>query len=136
MGQIVLGLIVGSVLYFHPQVTMKEKDKTVITENFRVEKVIGEEKKSVRTNVPFFKNNELDYANIIAWMGDGAKKYAWLVFIPIVIFIVTAVSNGANLTDGIDGFESEIKLFASCFETDDFREGTDAFLEKRKPNFN
>ena len=60
MGQIVLGLIVGSVLYFHPQVTMKEKDKTVITENFRVEKVIGEEKKSVRTNVPFFKNNELD----------------------------------------------------------------------------
>ncbi|MBC32081.1 MAG: phospho-N-acetylmuramoyl-pentapeptide-transferase [Muricauda sp.] len=103
MGQIVLGLIVGSVLYFHPQVTMKEKDKTVITENFRVEKVIGEEKKSVRTNVPFFKNNELDYANIIAWMGDGAKKYAWLVFIPIVIFIVTAVSNGANLTDGIDG---------------------------------
>lgn len=103
MGQIVLGLIVGSVLYFHPQVTMKEKDKTIITENYRVEKVIGEEKKSVRTNVPFFKNNELDYADLIAWVGDGAEKYAWLVFIPIVIFIVTAVSNGANLTDGIDG---------------------------------
>ncbi|UJH68206.1 phospho-N-acetylmuramoyl-pentapeptide-transferase [Allomuricauda sp. SCSIO 65647] len=103
MGQIVLGLIVGAVLYFHPEVTMKEKDKTIINENFRVEKVVGSEKKSVRTNVPFFKNNELDYAEIVSWIGDGAEKYAWLVFIPIVIFIVTAVSNGANLTDGIDG---------------------------------
>ncbi len=103
MGQIVLGLIVGAVLYFHPEVTMKEKDKTIINESFRVEKVVGSEKKSVRTNVPFFKNNELDYAEIVSWIGDGAEKYAWLVFIPIVIFIVTAVSNGANLTDGIDG---------------------------------
>ncbi|MEX0275488.1 MAG: phospho-N-acetylmuramoyl-pentapeptide-transferase [Flavobacteriaceae bacterium] len=103
MGQVVLGLIVGSILYFHPGVTMKEKDTTTITEQFTVEKVIGREKKAVRTNVPFFKGNELDYADIIAWMGDGAKKYAWAVFIPVVILIVTAVSNGANLTDGIDG---------------------------------
>ncbi|MDT0605493.1 phospho-N-acetylmuramoyl-pentapeptide-transferase [Croceitalea rosinachiae] len=103
MGQVVLGLIVGIVLYFHPEVTMKEKDGTVITEQFTVEKVIGKEKKSVRTNVPFFKNNELDYTEFIAWAGDGMEKYAWLIFIPVVILIVTAVSNGANLTDGIDG---------------------------------
>ncbi|WP_435624846.1 phospho-N-acetylmuramoyl-pentapeptide-transferase [Flagellimonas sp.] len=103
MGQVVLGLIVGAVLYFHPAVTIKEKDSTRITENFKVEQVYGEEIKAVRTNVPFFKNNELDYAEIIAWMGDGFENYAWLIFIPVVIVIVTAVSNGANLTDGIDG---------------------------------
>ncbi|MBR9855453.1 MAG: phospho-N-acetylmuramoyl-pentapeptide-transferase [Algicola sp.] len=103
MGQVVLGLIVGLTLYFHPAVTIKEKDSTTITENFRVENVFGEETKSVRTNVPFFKNNELDYADFISWMGEGAEDYAWLIFIPVVILIVTAVSNGANLTDGIDG---------------------------------
>ena len=103
MGQIVLGLIVGAVLYFHPMVTMKEKDAMTITQDFKVEKVYGQEIKSVRTNIPFFKNNELDYADLISWIGDGAADYAWLIFIPIVILIVTAVSNGANLTDGIDG---------------------------------
>ncbi|WP_293296449.1 phospho-N-acetylmuramoyl-pentapeptide-transferase [Allomuricauda sp.] len=103
MGQVVLGLIVGLTLYFHPEVTIKEKDTTTITENFRVENVFGEETKSVRTNVPFFKNNELDYADFISWMGEGAEDFAWLIFIPVVILIVTAVSNGANLTDGIDG---------------------------------
>ncbi|MEM6894211.1 MAG: phospho-N-acetylmuramoyl-pentapeptide-transferase [Bacteroidota bacterium] len=103
MGQVVLGLIVGAVLYFHPQVTLKEKDATRITEALVVEQVNGEEIKAVRTNVPFFKNNELDYASWITWMGEGLKEYAWLIFIPVVILIVTAVSNGANLTDGIDG---------------------------------
>ncbi len=103
MGQIGLGLIVGLTLYFHPAVTIKEKDSTTITENFKVESVFGDETKAVRTNVPFFKNNELDYADFISWIGDGAEDYAWLIFIPVVILIVTAVSNGANLTDGIDG---------------------------------
>ena len=103
MGQVVLGLIVGAIMYFHPQVTIKEKDSTRITENFRVEKVFGQEIKSVMTNVPFFKNNELDYADWISWTGEGMENYAWLIFIPVVILIVTAVSNGANLTDGIDG---------------------------------
>ncbi|MDC6384282.1 phospho-N-acetylmuramoyl-pentapeptide-transferase [Flagellimonas taeanensis] len=103
MGQVGLGLIVGITLYFHPMVTIKEKDTTTITENFKVEKVFGEETKAVRTNVPFFKNNELDYADFISWMGEGIEDYAWLIFIPVVILIVTAVSNGANLTDGIDG---------------------------------
>jgi len=103
MGQVGLGLIVGLTLYFHPQVTIKEKDSSTITENFKVERVFGEETKAVRTNVPFFKNNELDYADFISWMGEGMDDYAWLIFIPVVILIVTAVSNGANLTDGIDG---------------------------------
>lgn len=102
-GQVVLGLIVGATLYFHPEVTVKEKDSTRITQNFEVEQVFGEETKAVRTNVPFFKNNELDYADFISWMGKGMEEYAWLIFIPVVIFIITAVSNGANLTDGIDG---------------------------------
>lgn len=103
MGQVVLGLLVGAILYFHPQVTIKEQDGTRITEDFKVERVYGEETKALRTNVPFFKNNELDYADFVSWMGDGASNYAFLIFIPIVILIVTAVSNGANLTDGIDG---------------------------------
>lgn len=103
LGQVVLGLMVGATLYFHPGVTMKEKNSTVITESFTVEAVEGKEVKSTKTNIPFFKNNELDYSSLVTWIGEGAEKYAWLVFIPIVIFIVTAVSNGANLTDGIDG---------------------------------
>ncbi|RNC91724.1 MAG: phospho-N-acetylmuramoyl-pentapeptide-transferase [Allomuricauda sp.] len=103
MGQVVLGLLVGAVLYFHPEVTMKEKNTTRITATYQVEEVVGKEVKSVRTNVPFFKNNELDYADFISWAGEGMEKYAWAIFIPIVILIVTAVSNGANLTDGIDG---------------------------------
>lgn len=103
LGQIVLGLIVGATLYFHPEVTMREHDSTRITEDFRVEEVRGEEIKSTMTTVPFFKNNELDYSDLIAWIGEGAKEYAWLIFIPLIIIIVAGVSNGANLTDGIDG---------------------------------
>ncbi len=103
LGQVVLGLVVGATLYFHPEVTMRDHDHTIITEQFDVEEVRGMEIKSTMTTVPFFKNNELDYSTLISWAGDGAKQYAWLVFIPITILIVTAVSNGANLTDGIDG---------------------------------
>lgn len=103
LGQVVLGLIVGATLYFHPEVTMREHSKTVITEQYTVEEVRGQEIKSTMTTVPFFKNNELDYSTFISWAGDGAEKYAWLIFIPIIILIVSGVSNGANLTDGIDG---------------------------------
>ncbi|SHJ48446.1 phospho-N-acetylmuramoyl-pentapeptide-transferase [Pseudozobellia thermophila] len=103
LGQVVLGLGVGATLYFHPEVTMKEENSSVITQQFEVRDVEGSEIKSTSTTVPFFKNNELDYSDFIAWAGEGAKDYAWMVFIPIVILIVTAVSNGANLTDGIDG---------------------------------
>ncbi len=108
LGQVVLGLMVGATLFFHPEVTMKEKNSTVITEQFEVAEVEGKEIKSTKTNIPFFKNNELDYGDFIAWIGEGAREYAWLIFIPIVIFIVTAVSNGANLTDGIDGLAAGI----------------------------
>ena len=59
--------------------------------------------RSMKTTIPFVKNNEFDYAVVLKWIGPNYKKYAWLVFIPMVIFIVTAVSNGANITDGIDG---------------------------------
>ncbi len=103
LGQVVLGLIVGAVLYFHPEVTMRDHNGTVITEQFTVEEVRGKEVKSTMTTVPFFKNNEFDYTSFIGWTGEGAKEYTWLIFIPIIILIVTAVSNGANLTDGIDG---------------------------------
>jgi phospho-N-acetylmuramoyl-pentapeptide-transferase len=103
-GQVGLGLIVGSVLYFHPGVTVREKSTTPITFN-QTENVSQSpvETKSTVTTIPFTKNNELDYAKIIEWTGNDYQKWAWLVFIPIVIFIITAVSNGANLTDGIDG---------------------------------
>jgi phospho-N-acetylmuramoyl-pentapeptide-transferase len=102
-GQVVLGLMVGATLYFHPEVTMRERNQTMITDQFTVQEVEGKPIKSTRTTVPFFKNNELDYGDLVSWAGEGAIKYAWLIFIPIVILIVTAVSNGANLTDGIDG---------------------------------
>ncbi|WP_127844362.1 phospho-N-acetylmuramoyl-pentapeptide-transferase [Psychroflexus aestuariivivens] len=103
IGQIGLGLFVGAVMYFHEDVTVRS-DNEVITEDssFVISKT-SSEVKSTTTTIPFVKNNELDYSKAITWLGDGMAKYAWLIFIPIVIFIVTAVSNGANLTDGIDG---------------------------------
>ncbi|MFC6878108.1 phospho-N-acetylmuramoyl-pentapeptide-transferase [Flavobacterium myungsuense] len=105
IGQVGLGLIVGSVLYLHPGVTVrKEKLKTIAIN--QTENVISQspiEEKSTATTIPFFKNNEFDYAELVSWAGEGYENWAWLVFIPIVIFIITAVSNGANLTDGIDG---------------------------------
>jgi phospho-N-acetylmuramoyl-pentapeptide-transferase len=105
IGQVGLGIIVGSVLYFNPSVTIRERSAEPISFN-QTENVIREtprETKSTVTTIPFTKNNELDYAKIIEWTGEGYENWAWLVFIPIVIFIITAVSNGANLTDGIDG---------------------------------
>jgi phospho-N-acetylmuramoyl-pentapeptide-transferase len=105
IGQVGLGLIVGSVLYFHPGVTVREKSNKPITFN-QTENLISQQPKEIKsttTTIPFTKNNELDYAKFIEWTGDGYENWAWLVFIPIVIFIITAVSNGANLTDGIDG---------------------------------
>jgi phospho-N-acetylmuramoyl-pentapeptide-transferase len=105
IGQVGLGLIVGSVLYFNPGVTVREKSSRPVTFN-QTENVISQsdkEVKSTTTTIPFMKNNELDYAKILEPFTDDYQKWAWLVFIPIVIFIITAVSNGANLTDGIDG---------------------------------
>mgnify|MGYP006179957731 FL=1 len=102
IGQVGLGIIVGSVLYFHPGVTVR---KDTLGDKFKVENVEASklEEKSTATTIPFLKNNEFDYAEVLSFMGDGYKDWAWLIFIPVVIFIITAVSNGANLTDGIDG---------------------------------
>ena len=105
LGQVTLGVFVGAMLYFHPGVTMKEKlpqALQVVAENGK-EVVFATAQKSTKTTIPFFKNNELDYAAAFDLLGEGYRKYAWLLFIPIIIFIITAVSNGANLTDGIDG---------------------------------
>lgn len=105
IGQVGLGLIVGVTMYFHPDVEVKRKyaDATVINRNKVEQNFMPDEKIPVST-VPFTKNNEFDYSGILFWMDDAkAHEWAWIVFIPIVIFIVTAVSNGANITDGIDG---------------------------------
>lgn len=105
LGQITLGIFVGSMLYFHPSVTMKEKlpVKYQYTTEQGVQVLFADAKQSIKTTIPFVKDNQLDYASALAFLGNDYKKYAWLIFIAIVIFIITAVSNGANLTDGIDG---------------------------------
>lgn len=106
VGQVGLGLIVGATLYFNPGVTVRKDVGKPNLNLYQTENVIQQapvEEKSTATTIPFFKNNELDYAEALRWLGDGYENYAWLVFIPVVIFIITAVSNGANLTDGIDG---------------------------------
>ncbi|CAA7196470.1 MULTISPECIES: phospho-N-acetylmuramoyl-pentapeptide-transferase [Chryseobacterium] len=105
VGQVGLGLIVGITMYFHPDITVKRKyaDAKVVNRNNVEQNFMPTEKITVST-VPFAKNNEFDYSGILFWMNDkDAHEWAWIVFIPIVIFIVTAVSNGANITDGIDG---------------------------------
>lgn len=109
VGQVGLGLIVGSLLYFHNGVTIKERlspaqdFQTASGQAAQTIPQYGEAKKSLKTTIPFFKNNELDYQELLGWLGDAASDYAWVLFLPVVIFIITAVSNGANLTDGIDG---------------------------------
>ena len=105
LGQVGLGLIVGSMLYFHPDVTIKEQlpvEEQIVQQNGR-KQVFGDAHKSTKTTIPFLKNNELDYSKALSFLGDGYQKFAWIIFIFIVVFIVTGVSNGANLTDGIDG---------------------------------
>lgn len=106
-GQVVLGLIVGATMYFHPEITVK-LDENVQPKTHQIaqlsdQQIANQETKALVTTIPFVKNNEFDYSVLITWIGQDYVKYAWLLFIPIVIFIITAVSNGANLTDGIDG---------------------------------
>ncbi len=115
LGQITLGIIVGTTLYFHEGVVIREKTtaqfefvspseileldaQTTRTTPFPMESV-----KSTKTTIPFFKDNEFDYTVLISWMGKEYKKWGFIIFIPIVILIITAVSNGANITDGLDG---------------------------------
>jgi len=116
MGQIGLGLLVGFIMYFNDNVVIRERvvksAYVPSAEIFNVEGSSVQERapifsktpiKSTKTTIPFVKNNEFDYSSLISWLGEGAWKWTWLVFIPVVIFIIIAVSNGANLTDGLDG---------------------------------
>lgn len=115
IGQVTLGIIIGSFMFFHPDIAIKENpvsseltvDQNIETPSKRYVVTDGEfttkAVRSTQTTIPFFKNNTFDYASLVSWMGANAWKYAWLIYIPLVILIITAVSNGANLTDGIDG---------------------------------
>ncbi len=109
IGQVGLGVFVGLMLYFSPQVVMKEKvniPAKVQTEQLQTQNpssLFGEEKKSLKTTIPGVKNNEFDYSKLVTWLGDDYEKYAWIPFVLMVILIISAVSNGANLTDGVDG---------------------------------
>lgn len=109
-GQVVLGLIVSVTMYFDDSVVMREKSRVsadqlieTIGEVGPTSRFLIEEFRSTKTTIPFIKNNEFDYASLLRWMGDGHEKWAFLIFIPIVIIIITSISNGANLTDGMDG---------------------------------
>ena len=107
LAQIGLGVIVGMTLFFHPDVTTKEKIlldmKTSVVVAGSLSPEFYLESKSTKTTLPFFKGNEFDYADLITWIHPDLESHAWVVFVIISIFIITAVSNGANLTDGIDG---------------------------------
>jgi phospho-N-acetylmuramoyl-pentapeptide-transferase len=121
VGQIGLGLIVGSALYFNDAVVIRERMSAEKYYEFYQRdpnaRVVGVEQQdaktwyqvehpSMKTTIPFFKGNELDYADAFRWLGEKATRYTFLLYIPVVIFIITAVSNGANLTDGLDGLAS------------------------------
>jgi phospho-N-acetylmuramoyl-pentapeptide-transferase len=120
VGQVGIGLVVGALLYFHPGVTIRReivgldnKVKVAVTPSEFVANPVmeAEAKKYVDakvpiTTIPFVKNHEFNYSKLIAFIGDGYESWAWLIFIPVVIFIITAVSNGANMTDGLDGLAS------------------------------
>ncbi|MGJ8667291.1 MAG: phospho-N-acetylmuramoyl-pentapeptide-transferase [Patiriisocius sp.] len=107
VAQVGLGIFVGAIMFFHPDVTVKrekinpENNTELITQNSPRE--FYPEENTLLTTIPFVKENEFNYESLITWAGESYKDYIWLIFIPIVIFIITAVSNGANLTDGIDG---------------------------------
>ncbi len=102
LGQIFLGAVVGATLYFHPDVTVRQEIPSSVEVTKTASQMFYAEEKSTLTTIPLMKNNEFDYAVLIDWIPGGAQ-WTWLIFIPIVIFIVAAISNGANLTDGIDG---------------------------------
>lgn len=137
LAQVVLGLVVGFVLYFHNSVKVRDfntvfeynidkegkidwnnpnKEYSVATAMYEGkgivvgDKFLSHETRSLKTNVPFLKDNLLDYAFLLKPFTDNYQKWGWLIFIPIVIFIITAVSNAANLTDGIDGLAAGVSV--------------------------
>jgi phospho-N-acetylmuramoyl-pentapeptide-transferase len=110
MGQVGLALIIGWTMYFHPEIVVREQDTlpAKVSAQLDIHKrgdqfYYTQDLKSTITKIPFYKDNEFDYAKVLTVFGDGYEKYSLVVFLLFVIVIVTAVSNGANLTDGIDG---------------------------------
>ena len=103
IGQIILGIFIGSIFYFHPDITIRQKITTPEILNIEIENPFSDEEKAFITNIPLIKDNAFNYSSLITWIDKNLIDYTWIVFIPIVIFIITAVSNGANLTDGLDG---------------------------------
>ena len=112
IGQVVLGLLISGIVFFHPDITIKEKTDSLTSNYFEIVELksdnieinsFSNEKKSVKTSIPFFKNNQLDYADLIFFKTNYNHFFIFIIFSLIVVFIITAVSNSANLTDGVDG---------------------------------
>lgn len=123
IGQVGLGLIVGITLYASEDVVIRERaalseigvETSIVDEGFTGEntaRVLTKDVKSTKTTIPFFKDNEFDYAWFTSFAGDYAEELGWIVFVIITILIVTAVSNGANLTDGLDGLATGTSAIA------------------------
>lgn len=126
IGQVGLGIIIGVTLYFSNSVTVEREiistnvsaslakgEKIAKGADVVVRTINGEERRFVKvktpiTTIPFVKNHEFNYSKLISWMGPGADKYTWIVYILVVTFIITAVSNGANITDGLDGLAAGV----------------------------
>jgi phospho-N-acetylmuramoyl-pentapeptide-transferase len=127
IGQVGLGIIIGVTLYFSNAVTVEREiianstvasnlqkgERVAIGEDVVVRNVNGVERKFVKvktpiTTIPFVKNHEFNYSKLVSWIGPGAEKYTWVIYILIVTFIITAVSNGANITDGLDGLAAGV----------------------------
>lgn len=104
VGQIGLGLMVGLTMVFSPDIVMRENVEMRNVENSEVViEYVQEDVKTPQTTIPFVKNNNFDYSWLTSWMGRGVTAGGWILFVLVVIFVVTATSNGANLTDGLDG---------------------------------
>ncbi len=120
LGQVGLGLIVALTMLFSDEVVVRMELEDAQERGYPIVDVLerpadGDEVaveyayvKSTLTNVPFFKGNQLDYRKVLWFLEDNAQKWVWIVFVPVVIFIVTAVSNAANLTDGLDGLATGV----------------------------
>ncbi len=124
IGQVGLGIIVGLTLYFNDSVVVEREYFGNATQTVNgpviVREIAGEERKFVRaktpiTTIPFVKDHEFNYSRLITWMGDGAEDYTWIVYVLVVTFIITAVSNGANITDGLDGLAGGVSaIIGAC----------------------
>ena len=102
-GQIGVGLILGLTMWFAPDVVIRENIETRVENHIESVDYARQDQKSTSTTIPFVKNNNFDYADLFSWAGSAKQTLGWIFFILVCIFIVTAVSNGANLTDGLDG---------------------------------